>query len=80
MLAYPHGRENAAVRTAVARAGYLAACGSTAGLNDPAVSPYALRRSEIRGSDSMIGFALLPWLGRARLLPRRPLWRFPCPI
>jgi peptidoglycan/xylan/chitin deacetylase (PgdA/CDA1 family) len=70
LFAYPHGRHDARVQTAVAGAGYLCACCSYAGLNDPSVPQFALRRSEIRGTDSLLGFALLPWLGRARWRPR----------
>jgi peptidoglycan/xylan/chitin deacetylase (PgdA/CDA1 family) len=79
LFAYPHGRHDAGTQAAVAAAGFLGACCSYAGLNDPVVAQFALRRSEIRGTDSLLGFALLPWLGRARLLPRRLSWRRQCP-
>jgi peptidoglycan/xylan/chitin deacetylase (PgdA/CDA1 family) len=74
-FAYPHGKHDTRTQEAVAEAGFLGACCSVAGLNDPAVSQFALRRSEVRGTDSLLGFALLPWLGRTRLLPHRPAWR-----
>jgi peptidoglycan/xylan/chitin deacetylase (PgdA/CDA1 family) len=69
LFAYPHGKHDARVQASVEEAGYLCACCSYAGLNDPSVPQFALRRSEVRGTDSLLGFALLPWLGRARLLP-----------
>ncbi len=72
LFAYPHGKHDARVQASVADAGYLCACCSYAGLNDPTVPQFALRRSEVRGTDTLLGFALLPWLGRARLRPRDP--------
>jgi peptidoglycan/xylan/chitin deacetylase (PgdA/CDA1 family) len=67
-FAYPFGRMDDATATAVEQAGYEAACCSRSGANDPAVSQFALRRLEVRGTDSMVRFAIS--VGAARRLPR----------
>ena len=68
-FAYPYGRMSPAVQALVARAGFQAACCSRSGTNDPAMPDFALRRIEVRGTDSLLAFALAVWRGRA---PRRP--------
>ncbi|HEX9116126.1 MAG TPA: polysaccharide deacetylase family protein [Anaerolineae bacterium] len=70
-LAYPHGDHDADVEAAVAQAGFLGACCSRADRNDPAAPTFALRRIEIRGSDSFARFFLAVWLGR-----RMSVWQF----
>ena len=56
-FAYPYGSMSPAAVAAVERAGFLGAVCSRSGFNDPAVPDYALRRLEIRGSDSLATFA-----------------------
>jgi peptidoglycan/xylan/chitin deacetylase (PgdA/CDA1 family) len=56
-FAYPYGKTSPAALDAVERAGFLGAVCSRSGLNDPVVPAYALRRIEIRGTDSLADFA-----------------------
>lgn len=56
-FAYPYGKTSPAARDAVERAGFVGAVCSRSGFNDPAVPDYALRRIEIRGTDSPGDFA-----------------------
>ena len=56
-FAYPYGKTSPAARDAVERAGFVGAVCSRSGFNDPAVPEYALRRIEIRGTDSLADFA-----------------------
>ncbi len=67
-FAYPHGRFDDRVQDAVKAAGYAAACCSRGGANDPCVADVALRRVEIKGTDSFVSFVLMVWLGR-RITP-----------
>lgn len=67
-FAYPHGRFDDAVQAAVAGAGFSAAACSRGGINDPAVTRWALRRVEVKGTDSFASFVLMVWLGR-RITP-----------
>jgi peptidoglycan/xylan/chitin deacetylase (PgdA/CDA1 family) len=69
-FAYPHGQYDAASLAAVAQAGFQGACGGYAGVCDPAVPRFALRRNEVRGTDSLLDFALLLACGRSRPLAR----------
>lgn len=69
-FAYPHGRFDEAVQTAVERSGFAAACCSRGGQNDPFIPRTALRRVEIKGTDSFADFVLMTWLGR-RITPRQ---------
>jgi len=55
-FAYPHGKENEAIQTQVEQAGYLGACGVGRGLNTPAAPPFALYRTEIIGTASLLQF------------------------
>ncbi|MGE5272614.1 MAG: glycosyltransferase [Verrucomicrobiota bacterium] len=67
-FAYPYGATSPEVRAAVAAAGFLAACGITEGLNRHATDIYDLHRLEVRGTDSLLRFALTLWLaGRPSL-------------
>jgi peptidoglycan/xylan/chitin deacetylase (PgdA/CDA1 family) len=67
-FAYPHGRFNAQSQGVVAAAGFIAACCSRGGVNDPYVSDFELRRVEVKGTDSFWDFVLMVWLGR-RITP-----------
>ncbi|MFN8473416.1 MAG: polysaccharide deacetylase family protein [Anaerolineae bacterium] len=72
-FSYPHGRYNAAVAAAVARAGYLAGFTVEEGVNTLDTDRYALRRIEVFGTDTLPTFALKLWRGRSRLFyQRRP--------
>jgi peptidoglycan/xylan/chitin deacetylase (PgdA/CDA1 family) len=68
VFAYPHGRFNPAVAAAVEQAGFSAACCSLGGTNEPAIPAFALRRVEIKGTDSLLRFAIAAHLGM-RLSP-----------
>ena len=69
-FAYPYGKNDLASRAVVERAGFLGACSFQSGVNDHTTSLYALHRTEIRGTDSLLRFALALWLGGTRLIPR----------
>jgi peptidoglycan/xylan/chitin deacetylase (PgdA/CDA1 family) len=56
-FAYPYGKMSAVASAAVERAGFLGAVCSRSGFNDPAAPDYALRRIEVRGTDSLATFA-----------------------
>lgn len=73
VFAYPYGRFDSVSQALVERAGFLGACCSRSGMNDPQIPDYALRRIEVRGDDSLARFALALLLGTARSLSR--LWR-----
>ncbi len=62
-FAYPYGERNSAVEALVEQAGFSGAVGIGEGLNGPATSRFALRRTEIRGTDSLLRFALALDLG-----------------
>ena len=64
-FAYPHGDYSPAIQAVVERSGFLGACSCQTGVNDPVVPSHALRRIEVRGTDSFIHFALAIWLGIA---------------
>jgi len=69
-FAYPHGRINAEAQVAVMRAGFLGACGSEPGVNDPGSCQWALRRLEVRGTVNLTGFALMLTGGKNRVWSR----------
>lgn len=71
LFAYPYGECDERSEAAVARAGYSAACGIAYGLNDPATPLFRLRRTEIRGQDSLLRFFLALWTGRTWLVRRK---------
>jgi peptidoglycan/xylan/chitin deacetylase (PgdA/CDA1 family) len=70
LFAYPYGRLDERAAAAVARAGFSAACGVRDGPNWAATPGADLRRTEIRGTDSMVRFAIALLAGTSRL-PRR---------
>lgn len=57
-FAYPYGKWNLAAAEAARRAGFSSACTIRAGRNGPATPLHALRRTEIRGTESRMRFAL----------------------
>jgi peptidoglycan/xylan/chitin deacetylase (PgdA/CDA1 family) len=60
-FAYPFGDCSSRVAERVAAAGFDAACGSRSGVNDPATPLMQLRRLEVRGTDTLLDFAMLLW-------------------
>lgn len=73
LFAYPYGHLTDSVEDLVRQAGYSGAVCSHSGINDPVVTGHALRRIEVRGSDSWLDFVLNVWFGSRRALTR--LWR-----
>jgi peptidoglycan/xylan/chitin deacetylase (PgdA/CDA1 family)/GT2 family glycosyltransferase len=72
LFAYPYGSYDERIRRLVREAGFEAACTITPGPNWPATDPFELRRVEVRGTDSLLRFALTVWLGDiGHLVPRR---------
>ena len=55
---YPYGDHTPALHTVAEQAGFLASCSSESGLSSPSAPPQALRRVEIQGRDSLLGFAV----------------------
>jgi peptidoglycan/xylan/chitin deacetylase (PgdA/CDA1 family) len=55
-FAYPFGQYNDVVRDAMERAGYRAACSAQPGFNGPGVDPFALRRIDVYGQDTLSMF------------------------
>ena len=55
-FAYPYGRFNQQIEELVAEAGYLGACSTRSGFNSVRVSPFALRRIEVYGTDTLWNF------------------------
>lgn len=66
LFAYPYGETSTEVERSVADAGYLAACGTAPGRNRPSCDLFALKRLEVRGTDSLLRFAATLWLGGRR--------------
>jgi peptidoglycan/xylan/chitin deacetylase (PgdA/CDA1 family) len=66
-LAYPHGATNARVQALAADAGFAGSCTGQDGLATAGTPIQALRRIEIRGTDSLFAFALKLALGRRHL-------------
>jgi peptidoglycan/xylan/chitin deacetylase (PgdA/CDA1 family) len=69
-FAYPYGKMSPAANAAVGRAGFLGAVCSRSAFNDPAAPDYALRRIEVRGTDSLAAFAQAVRRGHRRPSPR----------
>jgi glycosyltransferase involved in cell wall biosynthesis len=68
-FAYPYGEADETCVCLVQAAGFRAACGIYPGGNGAGTPAYALRRTEIYGTDSLLRFALAVQLGDA-LRPR----------
>jgi peptidoglycan/xylan/chitin deacetylase (PgdA/CDA1 family)/GT2 family glycosyltransferase len=71
VFSYPYGKYDATSRLIVEQEGYSGACSTRAGMNSPATSEFELRRTEVRGTDSFVRFALALWLGDDHLPPHR---------
>ena len=74
LLAYPHGRSDAASRSAARAAGYRAAFTTDPGRNGAGTDPYRLRRIGVKAWDSRLSFL---WkVATGELLPARwEAWR-----
>ena len=57
-FAYPYGRFNQQIEELVAEAGYLGACSTRSGFNFEHVNPFAVRRIEVYGTDTLWNFIL----------------------
>ena len=55
-FAYPYGRFNENVEKCVVEAGYLGACSTRSGFNSEHANPFALRRIEVYGTDTLWNF------------------------
>lgn len=55
-LAYPYGRHDQRVMGFARRAGYQAACSTRSGFNGTGIDPFALRRIDVYGCDSLWRF------------------------
>ena len=62
-FAYPFGDCSEQVIEQVTCAGFDSACCSRSGVADPAAPLFALPRVEVRGTDSLLAFAILVWRG-----------------
>jgi peptidoglycan/xylan/chitin deacetylase (PgdA/CDA1 family) len=65
-FAYPNGAVDDRVRGLVERAGFLGAVGVKPGHNRPATDSFDLHRNEVRGTDSLLRFALMLVTGEIR--------------
>jgi peptidoglycan/xylan/chitin deacetylase (PgdA/CDA1 family)/GT2 family glycosyltransferase len=63
IFCYPYGDYDESVRDQVEEAGFIAACTSVGRRNYPSTNPHELRRLEVRGTDSLLRFALTLLLG-----------------
>jgi peptidoglycan/xylan/chitin deacetylase (PgdA/CDA1 family) len=70
-FAYPYGNTSAEVQKLVREAGFETACGIQEGPNGHAVSIHELRRVEVRGTWSLLKFALAVRLGFEPRILRR---------
>jgi len=72
LLAYPHGRNNSAVRAAAERAGYRAAFSSETGRNGAGTDRFGLRRVELKEWDGPVA---VTWKALTGELVPRPIER-----
>ena len=56
LFAYPHGAQGERERRAVADAGFVAACATVPGFNNPDADLFALRRIDVYGNDTLASF------------------------
>jgi len=70
-FSYPFGAYDATVSSIAEQVGFEGACSTRIGLNTLASPNFELRRSEVRGTDSIARFVLGLWLGDDHLPPRR---------
>lgn len=73
LFAYPFGSRNELAIRQVKAAGYKAAFSVRHGLNTMLTNPWDRPRIEVRGTDSLVRFAVKVWLGEDPLL-RLPRW------
>jgi peptidoglycan/xylan/chitin deacetylase (PgdA/CDA1 family)/glycosyltransferase involved in cell wall biosynthesis len=71
VFAYPYGEHAPGISQLVEAAGFAAGCTATAGLNALATPAFALCRTEIQGTDSLLRFCLALWFGDAEAVRRR---------
>jgi hypothetical protein len=74
-FAYPYGKHTPGVASLVREAGFDVACSIDAGLNTPATAAHALRRVEVRGTDSLLDFAIAVRFGARSELVRQRITR-----
>ena len=63
LFAYPYGEYNPSIQTVIQDAGFTAGCTIDTGLNCLITSSLGLRRAEVQGTDSLIRFWLVLWMG-----------------
>jgi peptidoglycan/xylan/chitin deacetylase (PgdA/CDA1 family) len=68
LFAYPYGEYDPSVQAMVKDAGFAAGCSVEASLNTLITPSFALRRTEIQGTDSLPRFLLSLWMGDAEAL------------
>jgi peptidoglycan/xylan/chitin deacetylase (PgdA/CDA1 family)/GT2 family glycosyltransferase len=68
LFAYPYGEHDESVRALAATAGFGGSCGVRSRKNNPGTPVHALCRTEVRGTDSLLRFALSVALGDSDLL------------
>jgi peptidoglycan/xylan/chitin deacetylase (PgdA/CDA1 family) len=68
VFAYPYGEYDPAIQAMVQEAGFVAGCTVDPGLNTLITPIFSLRRTEIRGTDSLPRFLLSLWMGDAEAL------------
>lgn len=56
VLSYPHGRFKEGIKRLAQDTGYIGGCSSFSGINQLAVDPYILKRTEIDGYDTIYDF------------------------
>jgi peptidoglycan/xylan/chitin deacetylase (PgdA/CDA1 family) len=61
---YPYGEYNTVTQAMVEQAGFACPCRITPGMNCPATPVSQLRRTEIYGTDSLVGLALSVLFGQ----------------
>jgi GT2 family glycosyltransferase/peptidoglycan/xylan/chitin deacetylase (PgdA/CDA1 family) len=73
VFAYPYAKFDAATQGLAEAAGFLGSCTDDPGSNTPITPSHALRRVEVRGTDSLPTFLYKAWSGRESFFRRRPL-------